>query len=96
MPTTVSYTNFDYTGEKLIPVIASFDGKGNVKPLYVRLEGVPRKVRSFSLHAKFHNALEFRCMVELPEQLQGQGSLVPLQVTYYFEEKVWTVPRGTK
>ncbi|MCR4587163.1 MAG: hypothetical protein K5682_02035 [Lachnospiraceae bacterium] len=92
MGTTVSYTNFDYTGEKLIPVIASFDTKGNVRPLYVRMEGIPRKIRSFALQTRFHNAMEFYCMVELEEA----GRQVPLQLTYYFEEKIWTVPRGVR
>ncbi len=91
MGTIVSYTNFDYTGEKLIPVIASFDTRGNVRPLYVRMEGSSRKVYSFSVLSRFHNVLEFRCMVETQD---GKGK-APLQLTYYFEDKVWTIPRGT-
>ena len=33
----VSYTSYDYKSMKVVPVIASFDTEGHIKPLYVRI-----------------------------------------------------------
>ena len=37
MPAQVSYTSYDYAPVEIIPVIASFDSEGHIRPLYVRI-----------------------------------------------------------
>ena len=81
-----SYTSYDYMPVKIVPVIASFDSKGQIRPLYVRIDEASYKIYSCFLRNRFANLLEFSCQI-LVEQYQK-----PLLLTYYRAEEVWGIP----
>lgn len=87
MDTTVSYTSYDFKPGSIVPVIASFDSEGHVKPLYVRIGELSLKVQSSWMVPSFPNVLEFRCKVIDGEQLK----LIILE--YHQRECVWIIPR---
>lgn len=68
-----------------VPVIASFDSGGHVRPLYVRVNGVSLKVHSCWLKASYGNIMEFSCQV-----IDGD-LLKPLILTFFRTDHVWTV-----
>ncbi len=83
----VSYTNFDYEPVYTVPVIASFDAEGHIKPLYVRVGEERYKVSSYWVKNRFSHAVEFNC------QLQKDDRLIPTLLKYYQQESVWTIPK---
>ena len=87
MSATVSYTSFDYRPVHIVPVIASFDTDGHMKPLYVRINGESYKVSSCWTKTTFENAVEFTCKVIVGDYLK------PLSLTYYRREGMWTIPK---
>lgn len=70
----------------IVPVIASFDAEGHVKPLYVRINESSLKVYSSWLKPSFQGVLEFQCNVI------DNNCLKPLLLTYHKRENVWTIP----
>ena len=90
MPAQVSYTSYDYAPVEIIPVIASFDSEGHIRPLYVRIGEEPLKVHSFWVKPSFVNLIEFRC------KLIDGDCLKPLAITYHQAECVWTIPKRSK
>ncbi len=90
MPPLVSYTNFDYESACPVPVIASFDAEGHIKPLYVRIDDARYKIDSYWVRNKFINIIEFNC------QLQAGERLIPLLLIYYQKESIWTIPRRSR
>lgn len=83
----VSYTSFDYRPVDIVPVIASFDSEGHIKPLYVRIDGEPLKVMSSWVSSSFHNTIDFKCKVVVGD------SLKPLALTFHRSEGMWTMPK---
>lgn len=75
------------TVNTVIPVIASFDAEGRVKPLYVRIGELSLKVHSSWLKPSFAGIMEFHCMVI------DDDCLKPLILTYRQMESVWLIPR---
>lgn len=90
MGTQASTTSYSYTMDMAVPVIASFDSEGHLKPVYVRLVGTARKIDSCWMQSQFVNTMVFNCKVIVEDRL------VPLQLTYHSREHVWTVPPGTR
>lgn len=86
MAATVSYTSFDYKHVQMVPVIASFDTKGRIVPLYVRIEENVYRIESFYPKCKFSGIEEFHC-----ELIDGNYRK-PLLLTYYKNEDVWAIP----
>lgn len=84
---TVSYTSFDYRPVDIVPVIASFDSEGHIKPLYVRINGESYKVVSHWVSSTFHNTVDFKCKIADGDYLK------PLALTFHREEGMWTVPK---
>lgn len=84
----VSYTSFDPTVTKIVPVIASFDTTGHVVPLYVRIDRVSYKILSFFVNVRYSNITEFKCTVE------DSGTEKPLELSYYSTEGMWTMHIG--
>lgn len=82
----VSYNNHDIRKVQVVPVIASFDSEGHIKPLYVRLEGESFKIKSYWVKSNFINSVSFNCQVENGEFIR------PLLLTYYTDETLWTIP----
>lgn len=82
----VSNTSYDYMPHTIVSVIASFDTKGHVRPLYVRIGEESYKVHSSWLKPSFRGILEFRC------QIVDGDSLKPLILEYHQSENVWIIP----
>ena len=83
-----SYTSFDYEPANMVPVIASFDTEGHIKPIYVRLNGIAYHVDSYWVCSHFADILEYNCKVAVGDCLR------PLKLTYYGKERVWLMPPG--
>lgn len=90
MPAQISYTSFDHAPVTIVPVIASFDSEGHIRPLYIRIGEEPLKVHSFWVKPTFVNLIEFKCKV-----IDGD-CLKPLAITYHQAECVWTIPKRWK
>lgn len=71
----------------IIPVIASFDSEGHVKPLYIRLNGDSFKVYSSCERPSFYGSLEFQCKVI------DNNCLKSLLLTYHKRENIWTTQK---
>lgn len=82
----VSCKSFDETTTSIVPVIASFDATGHVKPLYVRLGRTSFKICDYFVSSKYSGITEFRCTIS------AGASLRPLQLSYYSSEGMWTIP----
>lgn len=89
MAAFVSYTLFDHTTTAIVPVIASFDASGHIRPLYVRLGRGAYRVDDCFVHSRYSGITEFRCKI-----IDGD-STKPLQLSYYSNEGMWTVPRSS-
>lgn len=81
---------FEYDPQKIIPVIASFDTEGHVKPLYVRILGDSYKVLShWCPMSNYTGIVEYNCKIAV------RGYERPLLLKYYSREKIWTIPAQT-
>ena len=69
-----------------VPVIASFNKAGEIRPLYVRMNGIALRVLSFWVKSTYLNTLEFQCKV------YDAGVVKPLRLIYYQSEGIWIVP----
>lgn len=87
MGATVSRSSFDYKECVTVPVIAGFDSNGIIIPIYVRIDGSKYKVDEYSAKTKFSGVTEYRCIVSFKERT------MPLELTYYSNESVWTIPK---
>ena len=87
MARTVSYNSHDYMPVDVVPVVASFDSKGHIAPLYVRICGHIYKVDSYWIKKSFANSIAFNCM------LRDGDTLKPILLTYFQDETLWTVPK---
>lgn len=70
-----------------IPVIASYDEKGRVAPLYFRINGESHKVlRYVVLNNSFGKIITYECTIE------DNGFMKPLIVKFYPEVSTWVIP----
>ena len=83
----VSYSSFDHKTTAIIPVIAAFDSSGHLWPLYVRLGRNSYKIFEYFVQARYSGVTEFRCKIADGDYIK------PLQLTYYSNEGMWTVPK---
>jgi hypothetical protein len=84
----VSYNNHDIRKVSVVPVIASFDSEGHIKPLYVRIDGMSCRVLSYWIKSTFINFVAFNCMVQVGELAK------PVTLTYFIDETIWTMPNA--
>lgn len=82
-----SYTSYDFMPMDIVPVIASFDTSGHIKPLYVRIGEESYKICSYWIQRKFANILEFNCQIIVGKYKK------PLLLAYYQAEGVWGIPK---
>ena len=73
----------------IVPVIASFDTQGHIRPLYVRIAGEPLRVESSWVKPSFENTTVFNC------QLEDHGQLKPLELTLHHREGIWLAPSAS-
>lgn len=67
-----------------IPVVASFDGKGNLLPLYVRINGESYKIENCSLKCDKQQTLVYTC------QTIDHGIMKQFFLCYSKENCTWT------
>ena len=80
---TVSHSLSDTPGREVIPTIASFDTKGNMQPLYIRINDLEYKILSCFTKNKNNSYIEFEC------QIQDYDRLKRICLCYSFFEHVW-------
>ena len=90
MPAHVSYTTHDHVPSTVVPVIASFDSAGHIRPLYVRINSEDFHVHSSAIKQSFPGITTFDCMLE------DNGCLKPLFLKYHRAEGVWTMPKYSR
>lgn len=79
--------SFDYDPQQIVPVIASFDTDGHIKPLYVRILGDSYKIISqWTPVSNFSGITEYNCKIIV------RGFARQILLKYYAREKVWTIP----
>ena len=84
----LSLNSHDYLPMDIVPVIASFNDDGQIKPLYVGINGTRYKVNSYWVRRCFSNQIEFHC------KLIVDCSLKPIIMTYHLNECIWTIPKS--
>lgn len=83
--------SFTYDPQEIVPVIASFDKDGHVRPLYVRILGKPYRILShWTPRSNFSGITEYNCKVET------HGYARQILLKYYSRERIWTIPANTK
>lgn len=76
--------SFDNSSMTVVPVIASFDTAGKIKPLYVRIQGKPLKVISSWCQDEFL-IVKHHCTVQLDEYAKD------IILIYHPSHSFWTV-----
>ena len=66
----LSLNSHDYLPMHIVPVIASFNDDGQVKPLYVGINGERYKVESYWIRRSFSNQIEFHCKLIVEDMLR--------------------------
>jgi len=87
MAQILSYSSHDYMPIIILPVIASFNEDGQIKPLYVGIDGECCKVDSYWIRRSFANQIEFHCKIICDYSYKN------LIITYFMNECLWTIPR---
>ena len=90
MSQILSLNSHDYLPMQIVPVIASFNDDGQIKPLYVGINGKRYKVDSYWVRRSFSNQIEFHCKLIIENMLK------PVIMTYYLNECIWTIPNSPK
>lgn len=76
---------FEMKHIKAVPVIATFDAKGNVLPIYANINGNRHHLES-SLDRKYAGDLYFKCIIEAP------GTRHKFQLIYMPDKIAWFIP----
>lgn len=87
MPQNQNDPNHVYANHIVLPVIASFDTKGNVHPLYVRINGEAYKVCTSWEKPSFAFTSVFQC------QIADHGVLKTLMLTYHHKDRIWLMEK---
>lgn len=87
MPNTHQQSNDFYPNHKPVPVICSFDGEGNIRPMYVRIDGEAYKIcSSYKQHSATQEAV-FQC------EIADNGILKTLTLTFWYDKHLWLMPK---
>lgn len=87
MTAYASYQSYEHSPITVVPVIASFDTEGHIRPLFVRIDGIPLKIHSSWIKPSFGGVIEFNCKVI------DNDCLKPLILNFHKMEGVWTIPK---
>lgn len=81
--------SFDMDSEPnyIVPVIASFNSKGGVQPLYFQYEHQTIKIESVHWCEKKYNVLYYECTAAL------DGYLTEINLTFYPAESRWIMSK---
>lgn len=86
MSQILSYNSHDYLSMQIVPVIASFNNEGQIRPLYIGINGERYKVDSYWVRRNFSNQIEYHCKLIIEDSLKS------VIITYYLNECIWTIP----
>ena len=70
---------------EIVPVIATYDTEGNLKPIYVRLNGTGYKVDTYLVKASMENDKDFYCT------LSHNDISLRIILTYHVKETAWSI-----
>ena len=70
---------------EIVPVIATYDTEGHLKPIYVRLNGTGYKVDTYLVKASLENDRDFYCTLKKNE------ASFRIILTYHMKEAVWSI-----
>lgn len=78
-----------YAGDpiELVPVIATYDTEGHLKPLFVKINGEDYKVENSWPKYQFGNNIDFNCT------LSKGNKTYKIILTYYIRETAWSIPK---
>jgi len=72
---------------ELVPVIASYDGQGHIKPLFVRINDNKYKIESSWIKYGSVNTIDFHATLSMDDRAYV------IVLTYHIRECVWTIPK---
>ena len=73
---------------ELVPVIASYDTKGHIKPLYVRIKNEKYRVENYWIKSvNFSNNIDYNVT------LSKDNRTYKLILTYHIRETAWSIPK---
>lgn len=90
MGVTISYGLHDSPHLEIVPVISAFDQAGNIRPLFVRIEGESFKIYNPYKVDSPYKLLHFKCEIEVC------GCIRPLDLMYHVNEHTWSIPANKK
>ena len=68
-----------------VPVIASYDAEGHVKPLFIRINNEKYKVENYWVRASSGNNMDYNVT------LSRNNITYRLKLTYHLRETIWSV-----
>ena len=87
MAATVSHGLKDCTHLRTVPVISTFDGNGNVLPLYVKLEG-----ETFKIYNAYVSESTFRILTFKGEVMAQDNTVKQITLNYFLNDLIWCIP----
>ena len=87
MSVIISKTPIDYPHIKAVPAIATYDSKGNILPLYVRVGEERLRVYNAYITKSTRKILTFKGEVMVCDRVK------PIELNYYVDDMVWCVVR---
>ncbi len=88
MSMIVSRDIYDGMHIKKVSVIASYDTKGQISPLYIRIGEESFKVVTSAIKTHTKIVIVFKC------QVARDNVAVPVDLTLHREDNIWTIPEN--
>ena len=88
MAATVSTGLKDCPHLKVVPVIATYDGNGNILPLYVRIGEETFKIYNAYVSESTYRILTFK------GEVMVQDSVRPIKLSYFMNDLIWCIPKN--
>lgn len=88
MAATVSKGLKDCTHLKVVPVIATYDGNGNILPLYVRIGEESFKIYNAYVSESTYRILTFK------GEVMVQDAVRPIKLSYFMNDLIWCIPKN--
>ena len=88
MAATVSKGLKDCTPLKVVPVIATYDGNGNILPLYVRIGEESFKIYNAYVSESTYRILTFK------GEVMVQDAVRPIKLSYFMNDLIWCIPKN--
>jgi len=86
MTAITTYRSYDANNVHPVPVISSFDTSGNIKPLYVRINGISYHVTSaYVKPGGFNIITTYNCVITDGQTRQS------VRLIHYKRENVWAL-----